>query len=923
MAAEGPVSDAVDRAAGGVAPHALSAEEVLLQHGVQAGAGLDELRAARRLDAHGPNELAEEPPPATWRRFLRQFNDALVWILIAAAITSGVLREWVDAIAIVSIVILNAAIGFFQEERASRAIAALRSLAAPMARVIREGRWRSIPSRDVVPGDVIELEAGDRVPADARLVRGSALRVQEAALTGESEPADKDADAELPRDATVGERTNMVHMGTVVAGGRASAVVTATGMRTEVGRIAGLLRRADDGPTPLQRRLAEVGRLLIVICLAIVAVVFALELYRGGGLLEVFLLSVSLAVAAVPEGLPAVVTIALAIGLQRMVRRNALVRRLPSVETLGCVTVICSDKTGTLTRNEMTVRTVVTASGRFRVSGGGYVPRGEFFADGGKVEGAGGPVRPSTVPDLVTALEVGARCNRARLTPKSDGTGWEVVGDPTEGALVVAAAKAGFDVDQGAGEFVHEIPFDSERKAMSVVVRAPDGGLLMYTKGAPEVVLASSSREQRAGAFVTLTDERRHEILRDAGALAADALRVLGLACRRLPEGVTAQFSETDLVFVGLVGMIDPPREEARTAVQRCREAGIRPVMITGDHPATALAIARELGIAERSGGGDGANVITGRELEPLSDAELGARLDRTAVFARVSPEHKLRVVRAWQARGEVVAMTGDGVNDAPAVKAADIGIAMGATGTDVTREASDMVLLDDNFASIVNAVEEGRAIYDNIQKVLVYLLACNLGEILLLLGAGLVGWPLPLTPPQVLWINLVTDGIPALALAVVGPESDVMRRRPRPPRESILTRAMLVTIVFRGLLCAGAGLGAFAIALHSAPGGGPVARSMVFTTIVLAELLLALAARSRGPAFARSGAVGGPVLLAVAGSLALQLVVSVVPVTRSAFAVTSHSLWQWGVIVALGALPLAIVEAGKALRARRDLPAR
>jgi Ca2+-transporting ATPase len=895
-------------------PFAIAAPSVLEGLNVDSETGLDPDRVAALRESTGYNELAKAAPAPLWRKFARQFADLVIWILIAAAVISGALGEWVDTLAILAIVLLNAVIGFVQEERAGRALAALRGLSAPVAKVVRGGVPRSLPARELVPGDVVELEAGDNVPADARLVRAFALRVQEAALTGESVPAEKQADLVLARDAALGDRRNMAYLGTVVAAGRATAVVTATGMRTELGRIAGLLGRGEPEPTPLQRRLAALGRVLIVLCLGIVGVVFALQMLRGGRFAEVFLLSVTIAVAAVPEGLPAVVTIALALGLQRMVRRNALIRHLPSVETLGSVTVICSDKTGTLTRNEMTVREVVTAGDLYRVSGVGYAPQGQFLRTTGDGEDSSiADVRAA--PDLAAALEVGARCNDSRVVPRADGVSWEVIGDPTEGALRVAAMKAGIDMAGDHQPVLHEIPFDSERKAMSVVMRAPDGAAVMYMKGAPEVVLGTCVSELRDGTVVPLTGERRRAIARAIAELAGRALRVLGMAYRRHDDPGAGQYPEADLVFAGLVGMIDPPREEAKEAVRRCRAAGIRPVMITGDHPATALAVARELGIAAATD----EPALTGRELDELSDADLAARVDRIPVYARVSAEHKLRVVRAWKARGEVVAMTGDGVNDAPAVKAADIGIAMGLTGTDVTREASDMVLTDDNFASIVNAVEEGRGIYENIQKVLLYLLSCNLGEILLLLGASLVGWPAPLLPAQVLWINLVTDGIPALALSVERAEPGVMDRAPRPVTEPILSRATLLSVLFRGLLVGGVGLAAFAVSWTGGAADAQAARAMAFCTLVYAELLMAMAARSSALTLGELGFFGNPaVLLAVVLTGLLQAGVVSLPLARSMFDESGHSWGQWMLIGVLAAIPLTVIETVKLMRPGR-----
>ena len=703
--------------------HSLAASDVIARLHTDGVRGLSTAEAAARLAAWGANTLRESPAVPLWRRLLRQFQELVIWILLGATVISGFMGEWADAAVIVAIVLVNTIIGFLQEERAIKALAALQRLSAPMARVVRNGETHSLPAEKLVVGDRIELEAGDNVPADARLIEAYAMHVQESALTGESVPVVKDAGATLLAvDTPLGDRRSIVHAGTVVAAGRGVAIVVSTGMTTELGRIAILLERSEPETTPLQRRLAELGRLLIGVCLVVVGVIFLLDLLRGGDVFEVLLRAVSLAVAAVPEGLPAVVTLVLAIGVQRMAARNALVRRLPSVETLGSVTVICSDKTGTLTRNEMTVREIVTATACYRVTGGGYAPHGDFFRlpefesalDGNRLDIGASPMHAKSDPDLSLLLTIATRCNNATVQPTNDGE-WKVIGDPTEGALIVAAMKAGIAAGDAAEPMVFEIPFDSERKRMSVVVRRLDGVRIMFTKGAPEAMLARCIAEQRDGRIAPMSDERRTELLAASAAMANRALRVLSLAWRELPAmdppGGQPSLEECDLIHVGLVGMIDPPRDEAKEAVRKCRTSGIRPVMITGDHPATALAIARELGITDATG-----CVVTGAELDRMSEDRLAATVEGMAVYARVSAEHKLRVVKALQHHGDVVAMTGDGVNDAPAIKAADIGIAMGLTGTAVTQEASDMVLTDDNFASIVAAIEEGRTLFDNLK---------------------------------------------------------------------------------------------------------------------------------------------------------------------------------------------------------------
>jgi P-type Ca2+ transporter type 2C len=896
--------------------HALSAAEAARLLATDARGGLATAEAERRLVATGANALDEPAPPAWWWTFLAQFRELVIWILLVAAGIAAAMRDWADAAAILAIVLVNAIIGFLQEDRAQRALCALQRMAAPAARVVRDGRLRSIAARDVVPGDRVELEAGDRVPADARVVEAFGLTVQESALTGESVAVEKHADGTVAGDAPLGDRITMIYASTVVATGSGAGLVVATGMGTEMGHIAGLLERSPPEPTPLQRRLAALGRLLIVICLVLVGLIFAIDLVRGGGwaelvrtgrLADVLLRAVSLAVAAVPEGLPAVVTLVLALGLQRMVARNALVRRLPSVETLGSVTVICSDKTGTLTRNEMTVRAIVTADRRFLVSGTGYEPKGA-------IEPVDGAAAAGADPDLRRLLWAAARCTTATLNASAEGV-WSVVGDPTEGALLAAAAKGGVASVDAAEPVVLELPFDAVRKRMSVVVQT-GGGRLLATKGAPEAVLAACSFEQRSGMVVPLTAERRQEILAAAAGLADRALRVLAVAWREMPEheplaGDPATL-ERELVHVGLVGMIDPPRDEARAAIDRCRSAGIRPVMITGDHPATALAVGRELGLVEAADG-----VVSGAAIDGCDDAALRRVAATTGVYARVSPEHKLRIVRALQGLGHVVAMTGDGVNDAPAVKAADIGIAMGSTGTDVTREAADMVLTDDNFASIVVAVEEGRGIYDNIQKFMHYLLACNAGEVLLMLVAAVAGWPAPLAAIQILWLNLVTDGLPALALGVEPPEPDIMRRPPRPPGEAVIPWRRGLEIVLHGGLVTAVCVAAFWLAWQGDAARLEHARTVTFCVAAFAQLLFAIACRSDRRLGLAPGLVANPaLLLAIAVSALVHVAVVMLPPAQPVFDVAPGGPGRdWPMVLLLATGPLLVVEAGKLVR--------
>jgi Ca2+-transporting ATPase len=892
-------------------PFALEWEAVVQATRSDADQGLCGTEALRRLAEYGPNRLREQPPPSWWPRLQRQFRELVVWILFAAVALSIALGDWLDAAAILAIVILNAALGFFQEGKAERAILALERLTSPRARVVRAGIVHEVPAAEVVVGDLLVLEAGDLVAADARLVETVSFRTQEAALTGESAPVEKEAGARLEPSALLADRCNMAFAGTLAAAGRAKGVVTATGMATELGRIAGLLESDGRESTPLQRRLRELGRVLIWVCAGATALVSLARLLQGEALLDVFLLAVSLGVAAVPEGLPAVVTLVLSLGLQRMAARNALVRRLASVETLGSITVICTDKTGTLTRNEMTVREVDAGGQRYVVTGAGYVAAGSFRHD----SPAAVEVDPATVPDLVLALRAGALCNNARLTPSPAPATWQVLGDPTEGALLVAARKAKIELAGESGargpRVLGEIPFSSERRRMSVLVREPDGALRSYVKGSPETVLELCDRERLAGRETALTPARRQHILANASQMAARALRVLALAFRDQPQG-TAQPWEQGLVFCGLAGMLDPPRPEAREALHACRSAGIRVAMITGDHAQTAAAIARELGLA------DGGAVVSGREIDASGETELEVIAERASVFARVAAEHKLRIVHALKRRGHVVAMTGDGVNDAPALQAADVGVAMGATGTDVARMASDIVLADDNFATLERAVEEGRGLFDNIGKFIRYLLIGNASEVLLMLVAALAGWPSPLAPIQILWINLVTDGLPALALGVEPPEPDIMHRPPRAPGTPVLGWSDACAILLQGALLALAALSVFAWVHGSDPQRLAAARTAAFCTAALSQLFFAMACRSSRRTMLQVGFLRNPALVvAMIASALLQIALVALAPLRALFETASLSAANWVLVAGMSLLPVTVVEVGKLLRAR------
>ena len=863
--------------------------------------GLTAAEAATRLTSHGPNQLKEQAAVSPWALFMGQFNNFIIWVLIGAALVSGFLKEWVDASAIVTIVVLNAILGFIQEFRAEKSLAALKKLSSPNSKVVRGGRRATVPSADLVPGDLIEMEAGDHVPADGRVVWATAnFGVQEASLTGESVPVFKATDALEGADLSLADRANMVFLGTTVTQGKARALVTGTGMDTELGKIAGLIQSIAHERTPLQRKLEEFGTWIVYACFVLVGLVFVLQWLRGGALLDAFLTAVSLAVAAVPEGLPAVVTIALALGVQRMVKRHALIRKLPSVETLGCATVICSDKTGTLTKNEMTVQAVYTGGRFYRVSGIGYEPAGEFSHDGASVP-------PQNTPALLRTLECGVLCNGAELSKAHDG--WRITGDPTEGALLTLAAKAGLTkarLEQDA-VFIEEIPFDSARKKMTVV-RRRGGTLVAYVKGAPDVLLTDCTSIFDNSGARGMTSADTAAILNANNQLACQAMRVLAVAQRTL-DGSAASYAahviEQQLTFLGLIAMLDPPREEARAAVAACVRAGIKTVMITGDHKNTAVAIARDLGFYR-----EGSEAFTGEELDRMSDDEFGRHVAHVPVYARVSPEHKLRIVRAWRKRGDVVAMTGDGVNDAPAVKEADIGIAMGITGTDVTKEVSDMVVTDDNFASIVAAVEEGRGIYDNIRKFVHYLLSCNAGEILVMLVASLAGMPTPLLPSHILWVNLVTDGLPALALGMDPPDPQIMSRPPRPAAEPVVTTQRAFIMLAQGAFIAFCCLLAFDIILFNEHAGIGRARTAAFMVLSCSQLFHSFNCRSMTRSLFSIGVFTNMKLVyAALVSFLLQMAVVYTPFLQVVFKTQPLGAHGWTVVLVISSFPLWAME--------------
>jgi P-type Ca2+ transporter type 2C len=862
----------------------LEVAETAAALGTSLNSGLSDQEAARRLTQYGPNELARAGAVAPWRLLLEQFRNVLILILLVAVGLSLVLGHATEAIVIAAIVVLAALLGFVQEYRAERAIEALGRMAAPTATVLREGEELDVPARELVPGDVVLLHAGDRAAADGRLVDAVNLQVEESALTGESLPVAKqtaalDSDDDLP----LGDRTNMVYAGTAVTYGRGRAVVVATGMQTEFGGIARMLETIERGKTPLQVSLDRVAMVLARAALVVVLLVVSLGLVRGQPLLDMLLFGVALAVAVVPEALPAVITISLTLAAQRMVRRNALVRRLPAIETLGSVDVICADKTGTLTRDEMTVRKLLAGGELFELSGAGYEPDGEFRRDGS-------PIDPPAA--VLEALRAAVLASDARLTGDEDGR-WLIRGDPTEGALVVAAAKARLERSELERRCprVDEIPFTSESKRMTTLHRTPEG-TIAFAKGAPEVVLHSCRLEP----------EERDALLETARELAGEALRVLAVAKR---ANATPANAEQDMTFLGLIAMIDPPRPEAKQAVERCRAAGITPVMITGDHPLTAQAIAREVGILTEG------RAVTGAELEAIDDAELEREVERIQVYARVSPQHKLRVVEALQRSGHTVAMTGDGVNDAPAVKKAEIGVAMGITGTDVAKEAAAMTLTDDNFASIVAAVEEGRGVFSNIKKYLMYLLAANIGEIGLLLGASLLGKPLPLSAVQILYVNLATDGLPALALSVDPAERDLMRRPPRSRKTGIFTRPVVTLIAVGGAWSALATLTLFVWALSSGRALAE-AMTMTFATLVLIEFFKAYSFRSDRNSILNRPFANRWLNLAIVWELLLVALVINLPFLQDAFGTEGLSLATWLLVAGVAFTIVPVLEFAK-----------
>lgn len=886
--------------------------------------GLSSAEAKLRLEKFGSNELAEKEKTAWWKRFLAQFQDFMVLVLLGATLISAFLGEYADAITILIIVLMNAVLGFIQEYRAEQSLAALKKLASLTARVVRNSMVQQIPARELVPGDILVLEAGDKLSADARLINVHNMEVEEAALTGESISVRKVANREFSEDAPLGDRKNMVFSGTNVVKGRGKAVVCATGMATEVGQIADMIQATAEETTPLERRLDHLGKWLVWGCLAICLVVVITGVIKGESLFLMCMAGISLAVAAIPEGLPAIVTVALALGVQRMIKQQAIIRKLPAVETLGCTTVICSDKTGTLTQNAMTVRQIFAAGKHYEVTGTGYDIKGDILLNQQSFD-------ISNNKALQQCLTIGVLCNNSILKQNKIAitgiwrnkteTGWSIEGDPTEGAIIVAAAKASIwqaEIEK-VQKRVNEIPFEAERRRMSVVYRDNNGNNILYVKGAPDVILELCRYYHTDAGPTSVTKDYLAQINSVNEQMTSAALRVLAVAYRRLTPAQAQnpdESIENDLIFAGIIGMIDPPREEVKTSIALCREAGIKTVMITGDHRNTAIAIAQELNIYKE----DQHKALTGKELDALNEPELDTIVNRVTVYARVSPAHKLRIVRALKRQGHIVAMTGDGINDAPAIKEADIGVAMGITGTDVTKEASAMVLADDNFATIVAAVKEGRGIYENIRKFIRYLLACNIGEVLTMFLAALFGLPMPLLPVQILWVNLVTDGLPAMALGVDPSNPNVMQRPPRHPGESVFSRGLSRKIIGRGIQIGLSTLLVFSV-IYYIQSDLALARTAAFATLVYCQMFHVFDCRSETVTiFELKFTTNIYLLAAVAFSTIMQLSVMYIPFLSSIFSTVPLSLAHWVLVLTVSGWTL-LINACKHIFKRR--PAR
>lgn len=894
--------------------HCSTPEDITSKLQVDISKGLSTQEVEERLAKYGHNELREKEKETIFQKVLNQLKDFLTIILIIASIVSFAVGEGADAIVIIAIVIINAFLGVLQEGKAEKALEALQKMSAPSAKILRNGRIEAISSKDIVPGDIVVFEAGDVIPADLRIIESANLKIEEASLTGESVPAEKDANSFVPTDVGIGDRVNMAYMSTMVTYGRGRGVVVETGSTTEMGKIADKIQEINNDDTPLQKKLDQLGKWLGITCIVVCMLVFVIGLLRGGELLEMFMVAVSLSVAAIPEGLAAVVTIVLALGMKKMVSRNAIVRRLLAVETLGCVDVICSDKTGTLTQNEMTVKKVYIYGNSFDVTGQGYDPNGQIFADDKDIN-------INDYSDLQILFTAGILCNDASVVKRDDGQ-WGIIGDPTEGAFVVASQKAGFIRDDMNNKYprIAELPFDSTRKMMSTFHKNFGSGIISFTKGAPDVILDKCSRVLVNGKAVDLSMDMRKDISKANSEYANQALRVLACAFREhseLPIEITPEEIERDMIFIGLMGMIDPARPEAKDAIAVCKVAGIKPIMITGDHKDTAVAIAKDLQLMQE---GDG--VLSGGEIDAISDEEFAKVVETTSVYARVSPENKVRIVETLRNNGHIASMTGDGVNDAMALKRADIGVAMGITGTDVAKGTADMILTDDNFASIVHAVEEGRIIYSNIRKFVFFLLSCNVGEILIIFIALLINIPTPLIPIQLLWLNLVTDSFPALALGTEKGESDIMRIKPRKSTEPILDKSMVIGIVVQSIALVVAVLGIYLWALNRYPDYDTnpehlaYARTYAFVTLILAEVLRSHSSRSERDSIFKLGVFSNKTLIyATILCIILLAVVIYVPFLRPIFETVELNIFDCEMVLLFCLIPLLAGELYKLVK--------
>lgn len=887
-------------------------EEVASELNTHIDKGITDEEAQKRLEKYGLNELKEEAKQSMLSKIIEQFKDFLIIILIIASIISYAVGEKVDAVVIIAIVIVNAALGIYQEGKAEKSLEALKKMAAPNAKVLRNGIVEVIPSSNIVPGDIVVLETGDIIPADLRLIESSNLKIEEASLTGESVPVEKHADITFDKDTALGDRINMAYSSTIVSYGRGKGIVVGTGHDTEIGKIATMIQNIEDENTPLQKKLDQLGKVLGIVVIAVCIVVFGVGLLYGTGILDMFMTSISLAVAAIPEGLAAIVTIVLALGMNRMVERNAIVKKLLSVETLGTTTYICSDKTGTLTQNEMTVVKAYTDDKVIDISGTGYEPKGKFTIGDKEIS------NPTESININTLLSIGILCSDAKLTKTNEG--YKILGDPTEGSLVTLAGKAGINQDDVNSKYprIAELPFDSDRKMMTTFHKNfIPGKVVSFTKGAPDILIDKSSSIYLNGEILPFTDELKKKVLNINSQFSREALRVLGMAFRQydsLPNEITTESIEKDLIFVGLVGMIDPPREEAKEAIKKCKNAGIHTVMITGDYKETAFAIAKQLGMAENEN-----QAMMGQELDDLTDEQLREIVKEKRVYARVSPEHKVKIVEALKENGEIAAMTGDGVNDALALKKADIGISMGITGTDVAKNTADVILTDDNFASIVAAVEEGRIIYSNIKKFVFFLLSCNIGEVLIVFLSIILGYKVPLLAIQLLWLNLVTDSFPALALGMEKGDPEIMDIPPRDPNEPILDKDMVKALIVQSISISAAIIGAYIWGMKTYGTENLVyARTITFAALITAELLRAYSSRSLTHSIFKIGVFSNKTMtLSTLVSFLLLLVVLYVPFLQPIFETYAIGLKDWGMILIFAVIPLVIGELYKAIRDR------